>query len=87
MARPTNQHVVSDLLEPLALAAHAVQRLQQDRAHALLGSGAEAAILDLGFVHGGALRVHRRQRFVDPLANRAKRVVRRHEVLQPHRGV
>ena len=83
---PAKQQVVLDLLDELPLAAHAVEHLQQHRAHQLLGRDAGAPALYVGLVHGRQLGVHRRQRLVDPDPDRTQWVVGRDKVLQSYRG-
>ena len=83
---PAKQQVVGDLLDELALAAHAVQHLQQHRTHELLRRDARPPALGVGLVHRRELRVHLGQRLVQPLADRAQRVGLRHEFLQLHRA-
>ena len=74
---PAEQQVGADLLDGLALAANAVQHLQQHRPHEFLGRSAGTPAPDVGFVHRRELRIHAGQRVVDPHAHWAQRVVRR----------
>jgi len=79
---PAEQQVVLNLLDELPLAAYAVEHLQQHGPHELLRSDARAAALHFGLVHRRELRVHLRQRVVDPLPDRSQWMLGRHEVLE-----
>ncbi len=83
---PSEQQVVGNLLDELALAADAVQHLQQHRPHELLGRDARPAALHVGLVHRRELGIHLGQRLIQPGADRAQRMAGRHELVEPHRA-
>ncbi|CAN0626732.1 protein of unknown function [Burkholderia multivorans] len=79
---PAKQHVVGDLLHQHAFASNRIQHLQQQRTNQLLRGDARAAALRVALVHPREHRVHALERVVQPNANRAQRVIGRHEVIQ-----
>jgi hypothetical protein len=66
----------------MPFAANRVQHLQQQGPNQLLRSDARPATLGVALVHLRKHALHSHQRLVQPLPNRAQRVVRRHKIVQ-----
>ena len=83
---PAKQQVVLGLLHEQAFRADAVEDLQEHGAQQLLWRNAGTPTFDVGGVHASEPWLNVLQCLIDHLAQWAKRMVLRHEVVQTTRG-